>query len=134
MQLRAILAGLFFGVWPLLMNRSGLGGNISAAVFSGTSFLLVLPLALSGASATLFTSAKWLYALTAGLAGAIGVIAFNGGLAKSTPQNVGSFFVMMMCVQIAVPVANHIASNGGLSVRNAFGFFFAFIAAYLLSK
>lgn len=133
-QVRAILSGLFFGLWPLLMNRSGLEGNMSSAVFSGTTFLIVLPLALGGMSGTSFTQVKWSFALLAGLAGAIGVLAFNGGLAKLTPQTVGTFFVLMICVQIAVPVINQIITNGNLAMGKVAGFLFAFLAAYLLSR
>lgn len=46
LQVRAILAGLFFGTWPFLMNRSGLVGSISAAIFSLGVFSIVFPFTL----------------------------------------------------------------------------------------
>lgn len=46
LHVRAFLAGVFFGLWPLFMNRSGLTGNISAAVFTVGVFVIVSPFAL----------------------------------------------------------------------------------------
>jgi hypothetical protein len=133
-QVRAIISGIFFGLWPLLMNRSGLSGSMSPAFFTGTAFLLLLPLAIFGESATTISIVGWSFAVMAGVAGAIGNIAFNGGLAKTTPETVGTFFLMMICVQITIPVINHVVTTGGLTTEKTVGFLLAFVAAYLLSK
>src|SRR3989344_923669 len=97
LQIRAVLAGVFFGMWPLLMNRSGLTGNISAAVFSLGTFIVVLPFALRelGGSST---TAAWTMAVGACISGGVGLLLFTGVLAKATPQTVGPLFILMMVV------------------------------------
>jgi hypothetical protein len=47
LQIRAVLAGFFFGIWPLLLNRSRLSSDISSAVFTFFALITVLPLALN---------------------------------------------------------------------------------------
>lgn len=132
--LRATVAGLFFGVWPLLMNRSGLSGATSSAVFSGMTFVIVLPFALKEANTSNLAMVIWRFAFLAGVAGAIGVLAFNGGLSKVTPQTVGMYFVMMMCVQIALPAVYHVVMTGEVSASKVLGFVLALTAGYLLNK
>jgi len=134
LQTKAILAGLFFGVWPLLMNRSGLTGNVSSAVFSGVVFLGVLPLALYNLNTTSLMQANWKFALLAGIAGTIGILAFNGGLAKSTPETVSTFLVLMIVVQVVVPAVYQVILNGGINSAKLIGFVSASVAAYFLSK
>ena len=48
MELKAIIAGLLFGAWPILMQRSHLPGNIQSFVFAGGTFLIVSFFAISG--------------------------------------------------------------------------------------
>ena len=66
-------------------------------------------------------------------AAALGLLAFNSGLAKVTPQEVGAFFALMIVVQITVPALHHIIETGEISVTKLSGFVVAGIAAYLLS-
>lgn len=133
LQIRALVAGFFFGIWPLLMNRSGLSGNVSAAVFGGSSLLVVLPFALYGLDTTRLAQANWWFALSAGAVGAIGIMTFNGGLAMATKATVGTFFVLMMMVQIAVPAIYQVLQDG-VTGSKLLGFAFAGAAAYFLSK
>jgi hypothetical protein len=132
LQMKAMVAGLFFGVWPLLMNRSGLSGSVSSAAFAGICFLGVLPFALKNGIPNL-TGANWGMILAAGLLGALGVLQFNGMLAKATDQNVGMLFVVMIVVQTSIPALYHVAMTG-LTPRQALGFLAAFVAAILLTK
>lgn len=130
LQIKALLAGVFFGIWPLLMNRSGLPGSVSSAVFSGVVFLFVVPFALKGGVATL--DANWVMAIGAGVVAAVGVLQFNGMLAKAIPQNVGTLFVLMIVVQVAIPAIYQVVMTG-LTVTKAAGFLAAIVAAILLS-
>lgn len=34
LQLRAVIAGVLFAVWPLVMNRSGVSGNLASGAFA----------------------------------------------------------------------------------------------------
>ncbi len=132
LQISSIAAGVFFGLWPLLLNKSGLSGNLSSVVYVGIVFLCVLPFVFLQQSTV--TNANWWMAIGAGVAGAAGVLLFNGVLAKSTPLNVGTLFVLMLVVQTAVPAIYSLIVNGGISVTKALGFGFAAIAAVLLIK
>ncbi|MGE5297781.1 MAG: hypothetical protein ACM3KM_01310 [Acidobacteriaceae bacterium] len=112
------------------MNRSGLPGSVSSAVFSGVVFLFVVPFALKGGVATL--DANWVMAIGAGVVAAVGVLQFNGMLAKAIPQNVGTLFVLMIVVQVAIPAIYQVVMTG-LTVTKAAGFLAAIVAAILLS-
>jgi uncharacterized membrane protein len=132
LQLGAILSGVAFGIWPLLMNRSGLSGNTSSLIFSFIVLICITPFAAGGISA--ITNANWLMAILAGIVGAIGVMAFNGMLSKATPQNVGTLFVLMIVVQTVTPAVYSVVMNGGISLSKAIGFVLAAIAAILLAR
>ena len=132
LQIKALLAGLFFGVWPLLMNKSGLNGNVSSMAFSGLVFLLVVPFALRDHGD--LSNVRWILVILAGAVGAAGIMSFNGMLSKATPQTVGSLFVLMIVVQTAVPAAYQVIMNGGLSVTKSLGFVLAAVAGVLLTK
>ncbi|HWY75912.1 MAG TPA: hypothetical protein VN281_09865 [Verrucomicrobiae bacterium] len=133
LQIKAILAGLAFGIWPLVMNRSGLVGNVSSMAFGLIATLGVLPFALRSMGGS-FPTANWTAVVIAGLIGACGLLFFNGMLAKATPQNVGLMFVTMIVVQTAIPALYQVVMNGELSLRKAAGFALAFASAYLLVK
>lgn len=133
---KAVVAGLFFGVWPLLMNRSGMSGNVASLVFSAVVLLCVIPFALRpvmSGNAEL-AQASWAMAILAGVAAAVGMMVFNGMLAKATPQSVGTLFVLMILVQTTVPVVYVAVMNGGISLTKAAGFVLAAAAAFLLAR
>ncbi len=131
-RISAVVAGIAFGAWPLLMNRSTLGGNVSAAVFAGIVFLLVLPFAFREGAGDI-TASMVGFATAAGVVGAIGLLAFNGMLATVTPAQVGRLFVIMILAQVAVPVIYQIIMDGGVSLKEGLGLSFALVAALLLA-
>jgi len=130
---RAIMAGLFFGSWPLLMNRSKLPGDVSGVILSLVSLLVVLPFAMQGFGWSIIADSSWWWAILAGLASGTGVIYFNGGLAATTPSTVSNFFVMMIVVQVSVSAIYQIIVTGNFEIRKIAGFLFAIVTAYLLS-
>src|SRR3989344_3826804 len=131
LRVMAALAGVFFGLWPLFMNRSGLTGNVSSAVFCVAAFIGVLPFAIKSGGASLAT-ANWLMVVFAGLFGALGLLSFNGMLASASLQNVGTLFVLMTVVQIAIAASYQTIMNGHLSIDKVSGYVAAAVAAYLL--
>lgn len=131
LHMRAVLAGVFFGIWPLLMNRSGLTGNVSSALFSLGALIVVSPFALFELRSATF-SVTWTMAAGACIFGGLGLLAFNGMLSKTTPQTVGSFFVLMIVVQTATPALYQVIQDGSLTVGKAIGFAAAILAAFLL--
>ena len=132
LQTKALLAGLFFGLWPLCMNRSGLSGNVSSMAFSGLVFLIVAPFAIGELKSV--TNVNYGMVILAGIFGAIGVMCFNGMLAKATVQSVGTLFVLMIAVQTAVPAIYQAIMNGNVSFSRGLGFVLTAAAAWLLCR
>lgn len=131
LHLRAVLAGVFFGIWPLLMNRSGLTGNVSSAVFALGALIVVSPFAFYEFS-SVTVSVVWTMVVGACIFGGLGLLSFNGMLSKATPETVGSLFVLMIVMQIATPALYQVINGGGLTVSKAIGFAAAILAAFLL--
>lgn len=133
LQWRAVIAGIFFGIWPLFMNRSGLSGNVSSAMFGISCFIWILPIALRSNGFTL-PQANWWVVAAAGIFGALGLLSFNGMLAKATVKNVGTLFVLMTVVQIAVAALYQTVMTGRVTLDKAAGYATATLAAFLLLR
>lgn len=131
MYVRAIFAGVFFGIWPLLMHRSGLTGNILSAVFTLGVLMIVSPFAIYELRNGM-VHATWYWAIAACAFGAAGLLIFSDIIAKATSQTIGSLFVLMLIAQIATPAIYHMIYGGGLTVRMVLGFIAAIVAAILL--
>jgi len=130
----AIISGIFFGMWPLFMNRSGVDGFASAALFSGITFATILPFALaSGQLQKIEVTPLLFFALAAGIAAGLGVLIFNTMLAKVTPKEVGTMILLMIMVQLSVPAVYHMIQGGDYSPRKIVGVLGAFIVACLLA-
>lgn len=132
--LKAVFSGILFGIYPFLVNRSGLTGNISAAAFTLGALIVISPFALYEFFYGATVSVVWTMLIGASLLSGFGILAFNGMLAKATPQEVGSLFVLMLMVQTATPALYQVIIGGGLTVSRGIGFTAAMLAAYLLTK
>lgn len=130
-QVKAILAGLFFGLWPLFMNRSGLAGTVSSFTFAFIAMVVVMPFALHTTGFAI-PAANWLMVACGGIFGALGLLSFSGMLADVPPEKVGSFFVAMIIVQIMIPATYQVIMTQELPLAKAAGFALAIIAAFLL--
>jgi len=131
LQVKAIIAGVCFGIWPILMNRGGLNGNVGSLVFAGIAMIFVLPFALSSLASV--SNVKWLTVIIAGTIGGIGLLFFNGMLSKATAKTVSPLFVTMIVVQVAVPVIYHLIMGNSITLTKGAGFILAIIAGVLLS-
>lgn len=133
--LHAIGSGFLFGVWPLIMQRSGITNvYISTAIMEAIVFLTLLPLGLVNLHTFEMGKMSWTFTVLASVSAAFGVLIFNAGLARSTPTTVSTFFVVMILVQVVVPATYHLYMNGGVTTSKLLGFAFAGLAAYFLSK
>ena len=130
--IKAILAGIFMGLWPLFMNKTGLNGNVAVVIFSALVAIVVIPFAVVDFG-NMANVRWWVLAITV-ILGAAGMIFFNGMLAKATPQSVGTLFVLMIIVQTSIPAIYQVIQNGGISLMKGAGFLLAIIAAILLIK
>lgn len=127
----AMIAGAMFGCWPLLMNKSGLSPYLSAGVFSGLCFAIVLPFTLYyGITPT--SEVRWEFALLAGLVGGVALLIFSNMLANVTPAELGSLFIITLIVQVMVPAIYQIIISGEFSHRRIAGIVVAIIAVLLL--
>lgn len=131
-HIKVMLAGLFFAMWPLFMNRSGLNPSVASAVFIISSFVVVLPFALYG-MVGMDWNVRWQFGVIAGVFGAVGVIFFNSVLSKVTPKDVGALFTLLLVTQIVVAAAYQTYMSGGLTVPKAIGFIGAIMVAILLA-
>lgn len=133
LYVKAMLGGALFAIWPMFMNKSGLTGNVSAAMFAVCAFVGVLPFALSGNGFSIPT-ANWTMVFAAGGIGALGLLAFNGALSSATEQNVGTLIVVTTIAQVSVAALYQTVMSGHLSVEKAIGYVAAALAAYLLLR
>jgi hypothetical protein len=124
------VAGVLFGAWPLLMNRSGLNGPTSVAALNVIVLLLAFPIAWQ--QGLLPAGPNWWFVIAAGCCAGLGYLAFNSGIAKAAPAIVGQLVVIMIVIQMAVPAAYQAMMNGQLTIKAALGFAAAAIAAILL--
>ncbi len=134
LQMRAVVAGIFFGLWPLFINRGGLGPGVTTTVMEGIVFLVVLPFGLWAFSTASVAGANWLMIVFGAVAGAIGVLVFNSGLALSSKETVNTFFVLTTMIQISIPAINQIIVLGAVTRHQLIGFSLAVGAAYFLNK
>lgn len=131
LQVKAILAGLFFGFWPLFMNKSGLKDNISSAAFCMIALMVIVPFAIHDIRA--LQNAHWLMLIAAGTLGGIGLLFFNGMLSKATPERVGTLFIIMLVAQMIPPAIYQVVKDGGITISKGLGFLAGILAIFLLS-
>ena len=133
LQIKAVLAGLAFAIWPLVISKSGFNGYVAAALYTFVGLLVILPFALGNLNGPMSTTGL-AFAVVAGLIGAGGVIALNSMLSKSTPQNIGTLLITMFMVQLAVPAVYQMIKGGQMTVARGVGLVAAFAAAILLNR
>jgi hypothetical protein len=133
LRMLAALAGIFFGIWPLFMNKSGLSGNVSSAIFSLGTLVVLIPVAL-GSNGFNLPQANWAMVAFACVTAALGLLSFNGMLAGATAKEVGTLFVIMILVQTATPSLYSVVMNGGITLSKLAGFALAIVAGVLLTR
>jgi hypothetical protein len=133
LSIRAILTGIFFGIWPLLMNRSGLSGNVSSFVLVVIMLGCILPFSIGNLGSIFNPDVKWLFAMGASVCGGAGILLLNSVLARATPKHVGLLLVLTFVLQMIVPAVYHVVVTGGLTVTKGAGFALAITSAILLT-
>ena len=136
LQIKAVLAGVFFGLWPLFMNKSGLNGLMSPMFFILITLSCVFPFGLRRMATNPedLLQVGWTMVVLAGVFGAAGTIFFNDMLAHATQQSVGTLFVLMIVVQVSIPAVYSVVMNGEITFSKAAGFVLAVGASILLVR
>lgn len=134
LQIRALIAGLSFGIWPLVLNRSGLSGFPSVLAIVAVIFIAAFPFSIGDTLRTEWGRVNVWFVIVAGLISTVGMLSFNSMLAKAKPENVSSYIVVMTLVQIAVPAIYQMLLSKGVSFNQAAGIVLAIISAWLLMR
>lgn len=132
LQIRAVIAGICFGIYPLLLNRSRLGGNMQSAVFCILVCLFVIPFAVKEVGELAHT--YWAMVIGAGMASAMGMLSMTGFLAKASPVAAGTLIVMMIVTQTLVTAIYQVVMDKGVSFTRGLGFVLAAIAIVLMNR
>ncbi len=132
LHIKSMFAGICFGIWPLLINRSGLPGGVAPVYFGAITVLMMLPFALHSGGVKI-PEAVWSLVWIAALVGAMGMICFQKVLAEATRQDIGVLFILMIVTQTAVPALYQVYQTG-LSTDKAIGFAAAAVAIYKLLR
>ena len=129
--INALVAGIFFGLWPQFMRRSGLGGNAASAIFAAGVFALVVPYVMWRRGGSL-SGVDWTMAAAAIVCASIGLVVFNGVVAKATYENINPLLVTVFVTQIAIQALYEVYVKGTLTKTRGLGFASAILAAILL--
>ncbi len=132
LQLRAILAGAFFGIYPLLLNRSNIKGNVMAAIFSFMVAVFILPFALNELRSLVV--ADWRMLIGASAVSAIAMMSMTSFLAASDRTSAGLLVLLMIITQATVTGIYQAFMDKGISVNKILGFAFAIAAVVFLNK
>jgi drug/metabolite transporter (DMT)-like permease len=133
LQIKAVLVGVAFGIWPIVISKSGFNGYLAAALYTLVGLLIILPFALGHLTGPMMTHGL-IIAVIAGLIGAGGMLLYTSMLSKATDQNVGSLLITAFMVQLAVPAIYQIFKGGQLTVTRGVGLVAAFAAAVLINR
>ncbi len=129
----SLFAGVCWGLWPMVMSRSGLNLTISSMVFAGIAFVLVSAFGLMAGAISIPQAKQLNVGIVAGVLGGIGLLAFNHMLAISGGQaQAARGFLAMLIVQTSVP-AMFVLADGGLTAKKAGGVAAAILAIFLLA-
>lgn len=128
-QILAVMAGISWGIWPLLASQSGLSGNARALVLTAIALVFTVPFAMKDGFGNLQVGRTSL--VIAGILMATGMLLFNRMLAKADKNQVASLFIIMLMAQIAVPALFQVFS-GNMTSKQIIGIIAAIIAGILL--
>lgn len=124
----SIVAGIFWGVWPFVLNKSGLPPSVGVMLFGLGS--LSMTTMLTFRSWSVITTPNWSFAILAGAIGAVGTVIFVGWM-PTDPEVIARYFVLNLVIQTSVPAVYNVYVSGASPAKVA-GFILAGVAAFLL--
>jgi len=129
---KAVLTGILWGIWPLMMMKTGLKVIPSVFVFTGVMFAIALPLFVFGNTKNAFVGTNITLAIACGILGVMGTIIFNGMLSDA-PQNKTSLLIVLMIITETIVPAVYYAYNNGFPIKRMIGFVLAALSAVFLT-
>ncbi len=133
LQVQAVIAGVCFAIWPLLMNRSGLNSNVASFSYMFMVVAIIFMYNIFRWAPINMTSSQFAIVFVSGACGAVGTLFFNSMLATASPQKVGSLILLMLLAQAIIPVVYSLMF-AKFSATQALGIILAVVAIILLSK
>jgi hypothetical protein len=127
-----ILAGLCFGLWPLLMRLTGLTGMQGGFLVSLMTLLLFIP--LFGGDTTGFTWKTVGLALAAGVINWLGSVCLQKGLAGKQLEVSVIILVIIMTQVVVTAVGTRLIYGELWDLRKLAGMIFAALAVWLLTS
>ncbi len=129
----ALLAGIFFGTWPMFMNRSGLNAYNASLTFTAVTLVAVSPLAIwfRGQQTGVI---NWVVAISAGLIGAIGVLVYNHILSKASKDDIGNIIAAQVLMQVVTGAVCQAIVSSSMNPTKIIGFALAAVSVVLISK
>jgi drug/metabolite transporter (DMT)-like permease len=129
--LLSALAGICFGLYPIVLNRAKLDPMLTIVLYLLGTLILVSPVAFFAQWSTLTVTQLRIGALAC-VFGAIATFCFNRMLATTPGEDVANMFLVMLVCQVAVPAA--LLLRNGASARQIAGLGAAAAAIVLLTK
>ncbi len=132
-EIKALLAGMGFGIWPIFLSRSNLTGNLMSMVYCAVVLTIVATFTVYRTDLSGLAQTNWTLTVLGAVIGATALLTFNSGLAETSTQTVSTFIVLTTLAQIAVPALYQV-TQVGITSSKLIGFVLAGVAAYLLAK
>ena len=130
LNLKLIVAGVVFGLWPLVLNRTGVGGNTATAILTAIICLMALPFALRSGIPS--QGVAWGLLIVCGLLWGFGTLLYNDVLVRAPKEVLGTSIILMLVMQAVAPVLYHVTVNAGVTLKQAIGIGAAFVAVVML--
>lgn len=131
-QTKAILAGFFFGLYPLMLKHSKLSGNMTSLLFTFAVFAVIVPFAWKELGT--IHNTFWPAIIGAGVASGFGMLCMTSMLAQTPQERIGMLILSMIVTQSVVTVIFQIVIDKGVTLTKIIGFACAGIAIILLNK
>jgi drug/metabolite transporter (DMT)-like permease len=132
--LLSLLAGFFFGLWPVLARNSGLGSFWIALLVPIGTFLMVSVEAVPRLTGNPLPVSRLLaLGLIAGAVNGLGMLAY-GRILSNTGLNVSKYVPIVAVVSIAsAAIGAFWAFREPVTLQKSLGLIFAVVAVWLLS-
>lgn len=131
----SLLAGLAFGLWPILMRKGNVEGVMQSLLLSSFSVFAVVVFHLWSPPQT--SGIKPIYAIAGAIVATVGIFLYTIALSKAveSKMTISTVVLLQIIVQAMVPVLCQIILEGvGISKVKIAGLIFSLIAMICLVK